>query len=88
VTISRVRFGYAKCPTNPWFVMKSRKNFKVFTVYRVHGVVIGGKFSPIREYSNTVNNRRNCFKGLKYIWKNRDQKFMQSINSGIEGTPF
>jgi hypothetical protein len=27
-----------------------------FTVYRVHGVVVSGNFSRIREYSSTVLN--------------------------------
>jgi hypothetical protein len=66
------------------------KNFQFFffTVYRVHGAVVGGNFSLIREYSSTVKNRRNCVKGLKYIWKNRDPNLKQSINSGTKRTHF
>jgi hypothetical protein len=26
----------------------------MFTVYRVHGAVVGGNFLPIREYSSTI----------------------------------
>ncbi len=54
----------------------------------MHGAVVGGNFSLIREHSSTVKNRRNCVKGLKYIWKNRDPNLKQSVNSGTKRTHF
>ncbi len=33
-------------------------NFFFWTVYRVRGVMVGGNFSPIWEYSSTVKNRQ------------------------------
>jgi hypothetical protein len=45
-------FGYIK-------TFKTKMFSFVCTVYRVLGVVVGGNFSPIGEYSNTVKNRQN-----------------------------
>ncbi len=45
----------------------------------MHGTVISGNFSPIRNYSNIVKNWQNCIKGFKYIWKKQGSK-VQAIN--------
>jgi hypothetical protein len=51
----------------------------------VHGAVISGNFSPIREYSSTIKNQRkkNCVKGIKYIWK--ETGIISSHNKKIQG---
>jgi hypothetical protein len=51
------------------FITKNFRNFPVFlfSVYRLHGVVIGGNFTPIGEYSSTVKNRRNRVTVLRSV---------------------
>jgi hypothetical protein len=52
----------------------------------MHGAVVGGNFSPIRNFSVKIG--KIASKGSNIFGKNRDRKFRQSINSGIKLTHF